>query len=103
VVEYHLSDLFADQPPLDELRIANVESAAEERMAALRLPGKVHRHVAIGRPAGQLVELATRLKPALLVVGTRGLSGLSGMVLGSVAEHVVRHAPCPVVCIKAGP
>ncbi len=101
VVEYRLSDLFGDAPPLDEVRIAAVEAAAERRLAELHVPGLVHRHVAIGRPAHRIVELADRLGPTLLVVGTRGLSGLQGMVIGSVADHVVRHASCAVVCVKA--
>ena len=101
VVEYRLSDLFGDQPPLDEARIAAVEATAEERLAELHVAGIVHRHVALGRPAQRIVELAARLEPTLLVAGTRGLSGLQGIVIGSVAEHLVRHATCPVVCIKA--
>ncbi len=101
VIEYRLSDLFGDEPPLDEVRIAAVETAAEKRLAELHVPGIVHRHVAIGRPAQRVAELADRLKPTLLVVGTRGLSGLQGMVIGSVADYLVRHAACAVVCIKA--
>jgi nucleotide-binding universal stress UspA family protein len=37
----------------------------------------------------------------LVVVGSRGRSGLTAALLGSVSEHIVDHAPCPVVVVKA--
>ena len=39
----------------------------------------------------------------LLVVGSRGHGGFTGMLLGSVSEHVVAHAPCAVVVVKSPP
>ena len=43
---------------------------------------------------------AEKIKADLIVMGTRGLSGLKHAVLGSVAERVVRLAPCPVLTVK---
>ena len=37
----------------------------------------------------------------LIVIGTRGLSGLKHLLLGSIAERVVQKAPCPVLTVKA--
>lgn len=42
------------------------------------------------------------LKSMLLVMGTNGRKGLTEHILGSVAEHVIRHAPCPVLVIPYG-
>jgi nucleotide-binding universal stress UspA family protein len=46
------------------------------------------------------VELASEIHADLIVMGTRGLSGLKHVMLGSVAERTVRLAPCPVLTVK---
>ena len=54
-----------------------------------------------GHPAQVLLDAAAGAR--LLVVGTRGHGTLAGMLLGSVSQHCVQHAPCPVVVVPAGP
>ena len=54
----------------------------------------------IGLPAGRIVEVATGISAPLVVVGSRGRTGLSHILLGSVAERVVQLAPMPVVVVK---
>lgn len=54
-----------------------------------------------GDPAGALVEFAENEKIDLIVLGTHGRSGLSRLLMGSVAEAVVRRAPCPVLTFKS--
>lgn len=58
---------------------------------------------AVGRPAEKIVEVAAKLKQDLIVISTHGYTGLRHLFLGSVAERVLRHAPCPVYVIRAGP
>lgn len=53
-------------------------------------------------PAKRIVKYATKEKVDLIVMGTHGRTGLNRMLLGSVAEAVVRHAPCPVLLVKQG-
>jgi universal stress protein A len=47
-----------------------------------------------------IVDVARRRNIDLIAMGTHGRGGLSRLVLGSVAEFVVRHAPCPVVTVR---
>jgi len=53
-----------------------------------------------GYPATVIEEEAARLEADMIVIGTRGLSGLKHMLLGSIAERVVQRAPCPVLTVK---
>jgi nucleotide-binding universal stress UspA family protein len=47
-----------------------------------------------------IVETAKQIKADLIVMGTRGLTGLKHALLGSVAERTLRFAPCPVLTVK---
>ena len=53
----------------------------------------------IGNTADALVECAAQYKADLIVVGTHNRTGLSRLVMGSVAEHVVRHSHIPVLVV----
>lgn len=52
-------------------------------------------------PADELVKLAKKKNVDLIVIGTHGRTGLSHLLIGSVAEKVVRHAPCPVLTLRS--
>ena len=58
---------------------------------------------AVWRQAREIVELAKEKGVDLIVMGTHGRTGLGRMLMGSVAEAVVRHAPCPVFIFKEPP
>ena len=60
----------------------------------------VETHVWYGAPAGAIAEAAKVQKVDLIVMSTHGRSGLARAVMGSVAEGVLRHAPCPVFVIR---
>ena len=61
-------------------------------------PVKVSSTVREGNPAKILLEAADGAD--LLVVGSRGHGGFAEALLGSVSQHCVHHAPCPVVIIR---
>ncbi|MEU6533949.1 universal stress protein [Streptomyces sp. NPDC046928] len=64
-----------------------------------RPPVEVRTEVRYGAPAGVLVDVSR--EASLLVVGSRGRGGFAGLLLGSVAQHCVQHAACPVVVVRA--
>ena len=56
--------------------------------------------IAAGHPAETIVRVARERKADLIVMGTHGRTGLQHALLGSVAEKVVRLAPCPVLTVR---
>ena len=68
--------------------------------AAARWRGRasVHTHKPVGDPARELLERAGGAD--LLVVGSRGLGAVRRLLLGTVSEKVLQHAPCPVLIVK---
>jgi nucleotide-binding universal stress UspA family protein len=61
---------------------------------------QVVRRVVIGIPYRKIVEVAETDKVDLIVMATHGRTGFSHLFMGSVAERVVRTAPCPVLTIR---
>jgi universal stress protein A len=82
----------------------------EQAYTALQafLPAQIAHHtvelrVLVGQPFERILETAVHEKVALIVLGTHGRTGLTHLVMGSVAERVVRLAPCPVLTVKTSP
>ena len=92
---YVLPDGFFEQ--LTKEARSRVEQVASEIAAK----GVSAVGVAVDRhPASAIVEEAKARKADLIVMGTRGLTGIKHLALGSVADRVVRTAPCPVLTVS---
>lgn len=88
-------------PPEKDFEDAVLERLAHD-VEALHLPREcaVELHAAHGQSSAKLLEAAAGAE--MLVVGRRGAGGFRGLLTGSTAEQVVRHAPCPVVVVPVG-
>lgn len=72
--------------------------AIAQELHAADVQGRVHFfvHVRIGKPAEELLDLAREVGAELIIVGSKGLTGVERAIVGSVSERVVREAGCTV-------
>lgn len=68
--------------------------------AAKRLNPAPARFLRDGRPDYEICQCAREWHASLLVIGSHGRTGLQRVLMGSVAEHIVRHAPCPILVVR---
>jgi universal stress protein A len=95
-------DITLNYVPLEE----DFEQAAEEDLQIIvqefQLAGlKVESSIEIGNPSDVILDKSQDLDVNLLIMGSHGKKGLSRLIMGSVAETVVRKANCPVLIVKA--
>jgi len=87
--------------------LAGLRTGAEREMAKLPPadwcpPARVTRSVSVGTPFVEIVRYAKQHDISLIIVGSHGRAGLAHVLMGSVAERVVRKAPCPVLTVRPG-
>lgn len=90
----------ATMPPVELLDIMRKAAEAELARAVERVGGAGECVIEIGPPSTIIVRTAEELGCELVVVGTTGRTGLRRMLLGSVAEAVVRRAGCSVLVVR---
>jgi nucleotide-binding universal stress UspA family protein len=96
------TDPFVISAPLVARRSQTEALAELKRLGADELAGVTYETlVRIGRPAHEIPQVAKEIGADLIVMGTHGRDGLEHLVLGSVAEKVVRESVCPVLTIRA--
>ncbi len=84
---------------VEEKLHAELEKTARERFPDV---AKVKTAVVVNEsPVNGILEFAERKHVDLIVISTHGRSGLSRMLIGSVAEKIVRHASCPVLTLRS--
>jgi universal stress protein A len=92
-------------PTMGEDLLSDLERQARAALArvlpeAQNVQIEVTRSVVMGSPSLKIVETAEAEHVDLIVMATHGRTGLSHLLIGSVAERVVRTAPCPVLTIR---
>jgi universal stress protein A len=92
--------------------VPNVQEAlrdAAERLLSQRITPRdreqlaVETRIVVGRPFRAIVDEALAMDADLIVMGTHGRTGIQHLLLGSVAERIVRTAPCPVLTVRETP
>jgi universal stress protein A len=100
------SDFVADgyAPTTDDIRETLLTQARERLAHVMKVADRAHFHATaeavIGMPAPAIVDYAAATGTNLIVMGTHGRTGLAHLLMGSVAEHVVRTARCPVLTVR---
>jgi nucleotide-binding universal stress UspA family protein len=71
-----------------------------ERTAAALTSGQIDKRIEVGDVGHTVCRIAGELGVDVIVVGSHGRGGIERILLGSVSEQVVRHAPCPVLVVR---
>ena len=101
--EFFLASGYIAPFPIDE---ASIQSSVEEHLDRfvqehIQIEGRpLRQQVVLGNPYLEIIRYCQEEKIDLIVLGTHGHSALGSILLGSVAEKVVRKAPCPVLTIR---
>lgn len=85
-----------------EERVKRARELLEEQVGEMEEAGGIvaKAHLRMGRPVEEIVNLSEELGAGLVIVGSKGHSGMERLVLGSVSEGVVRYAPCSVFVVR---
>jgi len=87
-IEHEMSDKIRAE--LEKIRGERLGEVEDVKVVAIKQPN----------PAAAICEQAEEEGSDLIIVGTHGRTGLTHLFIGSVAERVVRHAPCPVLAVR---
>jgi len=101
----HLVHVLPDpgKVPVDDRRRRHLAALKRlGQMAAQLLPPRLQAGNAVlfGKPAEAILSLARQNAIDLVVLTTKGRTGLARALVGSTAEHIMRHAPCPVLSVR---
>jgi nucleotide-binding universal stress UspA family protein len=108
---FHVISLFQDDPNNPAFRFPDIEQLLQsmEKTALSRFQDLENRHQQISiktktvrgiSAAEEIINFANAEEIDFIVMGTHGRTGLSHFLMGSVAERVIRHQPCPILTIK---
>ena len=90
----------SDEPERQERLKSIVENAFGTPLEHLRRANcRLEKTTRLGNPAEQIMDETREWRPDLVVVGRSGLGGMAKLLLGSVSEHLVKHAHVPVLVV----
>ncbi len=104
VIAYEPIPSYLGEPNLQNAIEARLKEANEILATAQKAVGEtqleIHTELIEGSPAEAIIEVASTRKSSLIVMGSRGLGRIAGMLLGSTSQKVVSLAPCPVLIVR---
>jgi len=104
VVSFDRIPPYLGEPNLQSAIDARLIEAQEILQKAVDIvggvPAEVHTELIEGDAAESIIEVARTRNSSVIVMGSRGLGRLAGLVLGSTSQKVVSHAPCPVLIVR---
>lgn len=104
VVAYESIPPYLGEPNLQyaiDARVKDAQSVLDKAEKEVgKIPGTVHTEVLEGSAADAIIDVATTRKSDVIIMGSRGLGRLAGLLLGSTSQKVVSHAPCPVLIVR---
>jgi nucleotide-binding universal stress UspA family protein len=104
VVSYDSIPVYLGEPNM-QFAIDNRKKDAEEILdKAIKevgaIPCEIHTEMIEGDSATAIIDVAITRESNIIIMGSRGLGRLAGLVLGSTSQKVVAHAPCPVLIVR---
>ena len=104
VVVYSHIPSFLGEPNMQAAIDARLKEANDILDAAIRalgeIPGETHTELIEGSPAAAIIDVASTRQSDVIVMGSRGMGKLAGLLLGGTSQNVVSHAPCPVLVVR---
>ena len=90
----------AELPHIDSEALPYLHIEKKLQSYQVKLPGESELEIVSGDPAEEIVRLANIYQADLIVIGSRGLTGVKRIIQGSVSSQVVEDAPCSVLVVK---
>ena len=95
---------YLGEPNLQQAIDARMKEAnmilQKAQVAVGKIPGEIHTELIEGSPAEAIINVAKTRNSTVIVMGSRGLSAIAELVLGSTSHKVVSHASCPVLVVR---
>ena len=104
VVSYDTIPVYLGEPNMQFAIDARKTDAEEILNLAVKevgdIPCEIHTEIIEGNAAEAIIDVAVTRKSDVIVMGSRGLGRLAGLLLGSTSQKVLAHAPCPVLIVR---
>ena len=104
VVAYDMIPPYFGEPNMQiaiDARMEEAKLVLQKTIEAIgEIPCEIHTELIEGSAAEAIIDVANTRKSNVIVMGSRGLGKLAGLLLGSTSQKVVSHAPCPVLITR---